>query len=190
LWHLDCSWPTKYWSSWEWSLPLFLPLREHSSLLKDHPDYSLVEAANIQIGKWKQAIPPEWIERLLQKGRCLVLLDGLDEIANTGQRQQMVDWVQHQMLAYPKNRFVITSRPLGYRSNPLDRVAVLEVQPFTFEQVRQFLRAWYLANEIKRAVRNDPGVRTRADAGAEDLLNRLRTPLPSSRWRSIPCYSR
>ena len=158
-----------------WTVPLFLPLREHSSLLKDHPDYSLVEAANMQIHKWKQAIPPEWIEGLLQKGHCLVLLDGLDEIADTAQRQQMVDWVQDQMRAYPKNRFVITSRPLGYRSNPLERVAVLEVQPFIFEQVTRFLHAWYLANEIKRAVRDDPGVRMRANAGAEDLLKRLHT---------------
>lgn len=104
-----------------------------------------------------------------------MLLDGLDEIADTAQRQQMVDWVQHQMPAYPKNRFVITSRPLGYRSNPLDRVAVLEVQPFTFEQVTRFLQAWYRANEIKRAVRDDPGVRMRAHEGAEDLLKRLHT---------------
>ena len=170
-----------------WTTPLFLPLREHSSRLKDQRDYSLVDAANMQIHKWKQSIPPEWIEGLLQKGRCLVLLDGLDEIADTGHRQQMVDWAQDQMLAYPKNRFVITSRPLGYRSNPLDRVAVLEVQPFTFEQVTQFLQAWYLANEIKRAVRDDPGVRMRANADAEDLLKRLHTTPPSFLWQSIPC---
>ncbi len=158
-----------------WTIPLFLPLREHGSQLKEHRDYSLVDAANVQIHKWKQAIPPEWFESLLQKGHCLVLLDGLDEIADTVQRQQMVNWVQQQMLAYPKNRFVITSRPLGYRSNPFDRVAVLEVQPFTFEQVTRFLHAWYLSNEIKRAVHDDPGVRMRAHDGAEDLLKRLHT---------------
>lgn len=67
-----------------WTIPLFLPLREHSSLLKEHRDYSLVDAAHVQIYKWKQSIPPEWIEGQLQKGHCLVLLDGLDEIANTG----------------------------------------------------------------------------------------------------------
>lgn len=50
-----------------WTIPLFLPLREHSSQLKEHRDYSLVDAANVQIDKWKQDIPPEWIEGVLQK---------------------------------------------------------------------------------------------------------------------------
>jgi energy-coupling factor transporter ATP-binding protein EcfA2 len=156
-----------------WKVPIFLPLREHSSLLKEQPGYNLVDAVSNQIQKWKQALPREWIERQLQQGRCLVLLDGLDEIAETTLRQQMVDWVQDQMLAYGTNRFVITSRPLGYRSNPLNRVAVLEIQSFTFEQVTRFLRGWYLANEIKRAVRDDPGVRMKAHDGAENLLERL-----------------
>src|SRR5207302_10868704 len=48
-----------------------------------------------------------------------------------------------------------------------------DVQSFTLEQVTRFLHAWYLANEIKRAVRDDPGVRMKAEEGAEDLLKRL-----------------
>ncbi len=157
-----------------WTLPVFLTLREQNSALKEHPEYSLAEAVEAQVQKWRQAFPLEWIERMLRQGQCLVLLDGLDEIADTEFRQKMVEWVDHQMVTYGKNRFMITSRPLGYQQNPLDRVAVLEVQPFTFEQVTQFLDAWYVANEIKRAVRDDPGVRMQARKGAEDLLQRLR----------------
>ena len=62
-------------------------------------------------------MPPEWIEHRLNKGKCLVLLDGLDEVADPEQRQQVVQWVEQQMIAYGKNRFVVTSRPFGYRSN-------------------------------------------------------------------------
>ena len=43
----------------------------------------------------------------------------------------MVEWADHQVVTYGKNRFVVTSRPLGYQQNPLERVTVLEVQPFT-----------------------------------------------------------
>jgi predicted NACHT family NTPase len=95
-------------------------------------------------------------------------------VADPALRQRTVQWVQQQMIVYGNNRFVITSRPFGYRSNPLSGVAVLEVQPFTFEQVKQFVHNWYVANEIKSAVRDDPGVRMKAHEGAEDLLRRLR----------------
>src|SRR5260370_10148976 len=118
-------------------------------------------------------MPPEWIERRMNKGKCLVLLDGLDEVADPEQRRQVVQWVQQQMIAYGKNRFIITSRPFGYRSNPLDKVMTLEVQSFTPEQVKQFIENWYRANEIKSAMRDDPGVRMKAEDGARDLLHRL-----------------
>jgi hypothetical protein len=157
-----------------WTLPIFLTLRELSNSLKEHPEYSLAHAVEEQIQRWRQAFPLEWIEHTLQKGLSIVLLDGLDEIADTELRQKMLEWVDHQMVTYGKNRFVVTSRPLGYQQNPLERVAVLEVQPFTFEQITQFLDVWYAANEIKRAVRDDPGVRMKAREGAEDLLQRLR----------------
>ena len=59
---------------------------------------------------------------------CLILLDGFDEIASQEDRQRVAQWVQQQMIAYGGNRFVITSRPLGYQSNPLEHVAELAVR--------------------------------------------------------------
>jgi len=152
-----------------WTIPLFLPLRDHSAAVASHPEYTLVRAVENQITPWKQAISSEWTAHALAKGQCL---DGLDEIGDVALRQRVVTWIEQQMTAYPQNRFVVTSRPLGYRANPLRRVAVLEVQSFSFEQITRFLHSWYLANEIKRAVRDDPGVRKRAHEGAEDLRGR------------------
>ena len=86
----------------------------------------------------------------------------------------MVAWVQEQMVAYGKNRFIVTSRPYGYRSNPLSGVTLLEVRSFTPEQVTRFVYNWYLANEIMSSQRNDPGTQLKAKDGAEDLLRRLR----------------
>ena len=85
----------------------------------------------------------------------------------------MVAWVQQQMIAYGKNRFLLTSRPYGYRDNPLDGVTVLEVHSFTSKQVERFIQRWYLANELKSWGKEDPGVYLRAREGAEDLIQRL-----------------
>jgi energy-coupling factor transporter ATP-binding protein EcfA2 len=156
-------------------LPILLFLRDHVNSIKDMPDFSLVEALNDHLRKWEQPEPPAgWIKRRLMSGRCLIMLDGLDEVAELETRQKVVDWVQKQMAAFNQNRFLITSRPFGYRSNPLSNVATLEVRPFSYEQVERFVHQWYLANEIMSKQKDDPGVRMRARADAKKLLQELR----------------
>src|SRR5260370_29406076 len=75
-------------------LPLLLFLREHSTSIttsiKEQTEYSLADAVRKQVERWKRPMPPEWIERRLNKGKCLVLLDGLYEVADPEQRRQGV----------------------------------------------------------------------------------------------------
>ena len=101
------------------------------------------------------------------------MLDGLDEVANPTQRQKVVVWVQRQINKYPNNQFIITSRPFGYTDTPLPDVLLLEVKPFTIEQVHKFVRNWYLATEIQTQGQDDEGVRRDAHVRATDLTNRL-----------------
>ena len=132
-------------------MPVLLYLRDHATTLDGKYDastdtfaYSLAEAVNTHMQrKWQQSLPLPWITRKLTKGQCLVLLDGLDEVADARLRQLVVRWVQRQMLAYGQNRFLLTSRPHGYRDNPLEGVWVLETRPFTPVQVAQFVQNWY-----------------------------------------------
>ena len=42
-----------------------------------------------------------------------MLLDGLDEVASADDRRVVADWVERQVAAYPRNHFVVTSRPYG-----------------------------------------------------------------------------
>lgn len=159
-----------------WKVPVFLSLRDYREMVSEHEEsYDLLQAIGRQLATWQHAaIELTWMKRRLQQGQCLILLDGLDEIADLSQRQQMVAWVESQMHTYSKNGFVLTSRPLGYRVNPLEGVDILETQPFTLEKVTRFAHAWYTASEIKSTMRDSPGVRVRAQEGAEDLLRRLR----------------
>jgi predicted NACHT family NTPase len=161
-----------------YTLPFLLFLREYVDTLKESPTFSLADAVQAQVSKWGRPAPVGWIERCLTRGRCLILLDGLDEVANLETRRQMVRWVEHQMVAYGDNRFIVTSHPFDYRSNPLSGVTVLEVHAFTPEPIEHFVHNWYLANEIMSSQRNDPGAHLKAKEGAEDLLRRLRnTPV-------------
>ncbi len=120
-------------------------------------------------------LPIHWLQKNLHRNRFLILLDGLDEVADKNQRQQVRTWVDKQMEAYPDTTFILTSRPNGYRE--LQRqvpVNELEVQPFNREQVAEFLHSWYLQTEIKsRAGVNDEGVKEAAREQANKLINRI-----------------
>ena len=155
-------------------LPILLFLRDHAAAIAQNPNLTLEEAVQGKLMQWGLQRPSGWFEQKLQKGECLVLLDGLDEVADAEVRKLVVAWVQRQMEQYAPNRFIMSSRPFGYRSNPLPDVTVLEVRPFSIQQVQKFVHNWYLANEIMAAQRDDPGVRMKAQEGAEDLITRLR----------------
>ena len=60
-------------------------------------------------------------------------------MADGGQRRALSQWVDQQIKTYPRCRFVITSRPEGYKSAPLERANVVEVQNFDWEKVKRFV---------------------------------------------------
>ena len=158
--------------------PIMLFLRDYATQVMRNARFSLLDAVKMELKKRDESFPLQWLAEDLQNGRCVIMLDGLDEVADVDTRQQVVAWVDRQMRQFRKNLFVITSRPYGYESNPLNHVVVLEVRPFTENQVREFVHNWYLANEIMSAQKQDKGVELDAREGADDLLKRLRqTPV-------------
>ncbi|MCB9078101.1 MAG: NACHT domain-containing protein [Anaerolineaceae bacterium] len=87
-------------------------------------------------------INADWFEAQLTGGSCLVLLDGLDDIADLTQRRQVAVWFEAQLAVYPANRFVVSTSALADYSFPFNRGLSLEIQPFTPEQVATFSRHW------------------------------------------------
>jgi NACHT domain/Sulfatase-modifying factor enzyme 1 len=157
------------------SFPILLFLRDHATTILAQPStFSLANAIEEHIQqKWQRTIPTSWLQRFLEQGKCLVLLDGLDELADSSTRKKVIDWVQQQLLTYGRNRFVLTSRPYGYRENPLNGVTILDVQAFTQDQVERFIHNWYLANELKSWGKDDLSVQLHTREGTQDLLKRL-----------------
>ena len=157
-------------------IPILLFLREHISDIINNPNAPLAKLIQEQFRRREAPIQPEgWLESKLENGQCIVMLDGLDEVADPEQRKTMVAWVEQKMKVHGKNRFIITARPHGYQPNPIEGVTVLQVRPFTFSQVEKFAHNWYLANEIMSSQKDDPGVYEIARAGANDLLKRIRS---------------
>ncbi|MEA5552325.1 GUN4 domain-containing protein [Anabaena cylindrica UHCC 0172] len=117
----------------------------------------------------------DWFNQHLKNGKCLVMLDGLDEVADSNERLRVSEWVNQQMVTYRQTAFIITSRPYGYSSAPVDEVGViLKVLPFTLEQMKLFINSWYLQTEIRsRAGKQNQAVKAEAKKNAEDLIERI-----------------
>ena len=161
-------------------IPILVYLRDIREQIARKPSISLAGLLQQQDTIRKLNPPPQWFEQALNSRRCLVMLDGLDEVADESQRKTVSRWVDRQMRAYPKAMFILTSRPFGYRNSPIQRVGtVLEVQPFNLKQMQLFVRNWYLQNEIVRRLgKDDPGVRIEAERKAEDLIGRIESSPP------------
>lgn len=156
--------------------PIFLFLREHIEKIVNG-EINLAELAQMHFENKKRYPhlnpPKDWFANQLENGKAIVLLDGLDEVANAEKRKKVSIWVDQQIVAYRDCPFIITSRPKGYDNAPLQQVHRLEIQAFSWQQVKEFAASWYLQNEILSSGKNDEGIINKARLGAEDLLKRL-----------------
>jgi hypothetical protein len=155
------------------TVPILLYLRDHAAKIVWAQDTGLPELLQDTLGSQRREELRDWFDRRLSRGECVVLFDGLDEVGDTASRRAVVAWVDRQVRRYPNNDYVITSRPHGYRTADIEGATVLQVRSFTSEQVNTFVRAWYIAVEKHSADDSGADVLLRAEAAADDLLERL-----------------
>jgi internalin A len=66
------------------------------------------------------------LEETLKRGEALILLDGIDEIGNVETRQDLRQAVHDGMDRFPKCRWLLTSRVVGYEQVPFHRLEDME----------------------------------------------------------------
>jgi formylglycine-generating enzyme required for sulfatase activity len=106
---------------------------------------------------WKERFlddPLPLFEAYWQKGRALFLIDGLDEVADEGERQKMISDVRYLIMAtmngdHLSNRFYITCRSASYEgASQFEQFKHFEfkrfeIKRFNIEQIGHFLFSWY-----------------------------------------------
>ena len=158
-------------------VPILLALRRHAESIVIDPAITLPDVVREMARGGPGKEPRGWWERQLRHGRCVVLLDGLDEVARVYDRLTVADWVERQVAAYPANHFVVTSRLHGIPGPLPAQADVFVVRPFTADQVQLFLDRWYLAAERHATGGSgrsaQPAVRLRARESVARLTSRL-----------------
>jgi len=125
-------------------LPIIIKIRdlakraEHLSIL----DYIRQFASgNLQV----KELPTGFFEYWLEHGRALILLDGLDEVANEAKRYEIVNQIEVFLGQYPQNRTIITSRPAGYKSVffRTEEFPRYTLESFDDDKIEIFIKKWY-----------------------------------------------
>ena len=160
-------------------IPVLLQLRKVYEIILKEPKQSLVDLIEKAVENLQSIEPlkphPGWFSKQLRDGKCLLMLDGLDEIPDDSQRLLVSEWVTKQIDGYNNTPFILTSRPEGYRKAPLQgNVLELEVQPFTHEQRNQFIQDWYLCRKkASNGGKIDLGVRNNAKQKGDKLITQI-----------------
>ncbi len=85
--------------------------------------------------------PEEATEKLLEAGKLLILIDGLDEVP-TKNLNETIQNIQNFVDQYDRNRFIASCRIAAYRSN-FRRFTDVAMSDFDAMQIRQFICNWF-----------------------------------------------
>ncbi|MGW1410002.1 NACHT domain-containing protein [Streptomyces sp. NPDC002403] len=127
-------------------VPFVVPLRTLRAEGGTFPaPAQLPDAARLVI----DAAPEGWVGRVLESGRALLLVDGLDEVPRDD-REQAHEWLSRLLARYPDIRCVATVRPLAVEPGWLTSQDFEELRllPMRDEDIEAFVAAWHRAARL------------------------------------------
>jgi len=126
------------------SIPFYIPFRQCSRGTLPGPEEFVRFVAPSLAG----AMPSGWVHKCLAAGRGTILLDSVDEIPRAA-RDKAYDWFADLRRTYPRNQYIITSRPYALSGSweGLDALTHAELQPMEVADIYDFIDRWHLAVE-------------------------------------------
>lgn len=125
------------------SIPVFIELKSFTSSKID-----IEEAISEEFRICGFPHPQEATAELLEKGKLLILLDGLDEVP-AKIMNQAIGQIQDFVDRYDKNRFIVTCRTAAYRHN-FRRFTDVAMAEFNDSQISYFIQNWFQSEEDQK----------------------------------------
>lgn len=119
-------------------VPVFITLRDFAEVSHKH---ELLEFITNQYG--------EELKSIIQYGKALILLDGLDEI-HTQDAGRVVNQVRQLSMSFSDNQFIITCRSAAI-NYIFEHFVEVEIADFDFAQVNTFVMKWFNYKDSSKA---------------------------------------
>lgn len=126
---------------WSTCVPFVLRLRSFTSSDSLPLPEDFLRASGVPL-----SAPPGWAEDLMASGRALVLVDGVDEVPQR-LRARTETWLRSLVSAFPKARYVVTTRPSAIPEDWLAGRGFTTHSMLAMEQkdIRAFVAHWHAA---------------------------------------------
>jgi formylglycine-generating enzyme required for sulfatase activity len=134
-----------------WRLPILLPIRQIGRFLQSRPNEGieghsrLIEFLLATLASERIELPKDFFDSWLNRGEAVILLDGLDEVADPDLRRRVARLVESFTQTYHQCRYVVTSRIVGYTGAMRlgESYVVTKVLDFTRDDIARFLGNWH-----------------------------------------------
>ncbi len=126
--------------------PLFFRCRELRGLARGSLTELLDALSQREPVRQHAVVFRAYLDRALLEGRALLLVDGLDEISDSGDRAAFVCTLRSALQAYPNIAAIVTSREAGYRHVAPHLAPICQkatISPFDGDDIRRLTVAWY-----------------------------------------------
>ncbi|MBZ4318295.1 NACHT domain-containing protein [Streptomyces huiliensis] len=126
-------------------VPFVVPMRRLAALGITSPSPAQLPAIAIQ----EDGMPDGWAGRMLDSGRVLLLVDGLDELPRDD-RAPARQWLDEFLRRYPQTRCLTTVRPRAVEDGWLEWQGFEELQllPMSDADIQEFVTAWHNAARL------------------------------------------
>ncbi|WP_051056148.1 HEAT repeat domain-containing protein [Cylindrospermum stagnale] len=152
-------------------IPIFIRLSEIAELTKEVTAKVIDAILKLLEVKYEKYFPEikTFLEEKLKAGKCLLLLDALDEVPKEN-RKRLSDRLNDFYRNYSCS-IICTSRIVGYDGAFLTGVKDVEIVPFTQKQIKQYIEIWFenaaenlnndsvSASSLIRELQNKPQIR-------------------------------
>ncbi|MEV0566664.1 NACHT domain-containing protein [Dactylosporangium sp. NPDC050588] len=131
---------------WHGRIPLFVRLRRYVKRALPTIEELTREVAGASLHSRQ---PAGWVAKVLEEGRAVLLIDGLDEV-RTDERATVQAWLEDltwHAVTEQHNTLVVTSRPAAARGGTydLDRFTPLTLTTMSFREIFRFIQDWHAA---------------------------------------------
>lgn len=117
-------------------IPVMLELKRFSS-----KKFDLTKAIAEELSHFEFPASSDFVINLLEHGKLLILLDGLDEVPKAN-LNFVVDEIQNFVTRYDKNRYIASCRIAAHRST-WNNFRDIELADFDDNQIRRFIHNWF-----------------------------------------------
>lgn len=146
---------------------------------EDSPAW-LIEYLDARSREFNLGVTGRFFSETLQSGSALILLDGLDETPDRLSREAIARLFENATNAWPRCRFVVTTRPLAYAGcSVLTGFQTARIDPLDIGAIQDFLARWChaLFPESESAGRRHLGELSEALQAKPEIRRMARNPV-------------